>query len=85
MRSAPPASKAPIHTQLLLAGVAVPRGPALGEDVYRHAITASYADLVHSPGTLTEMLVAPLLRVLRTRERYRSVFADPSVNDTDGS
>jgi len=65
--------------------VAVPRGPALGEDVYRHAITASYADLVHSPGTLTEMLVAPLLRVLRTRERYRSVFADPSVNDTDGS
>lgn len=56
-----------------------------GEDVYRRSVTASYADLVRGPGALTERLIAPLLRALRTRERYGSVFADPSVAATPAS
>jgi len=61
------------------------QGPALGEDVYRRSVTASYADLDRGPGALTERLIAPLLRALRTRERYGSVFADPSVAATPAS
>jgi len=61
------------------------QGPALGEDVYRRSVTASYADLDRGPGALTERLIAPLLRALHTRERYGSVFADPSVAATPAS
>lgn len=40
-------------TSLATSGGWGAEGPALGEDIYRRAVTASYADLVKNPGTLT--------------------------------
>lgn len=48
---------------------------------YRRATTASYAELLHQPGTAAERLVGRLLRALGMHEKYASALADPITPD----
>jgi len=63
----------PVH-DYLLQGDPSPRYDAAD---YRRATTASYAELVKQPGTITERLIGRLLRSLGMHDKYASALADP--------
>jgi hypothetical protein len=44
---------------------------------YRRATIASYAELLHQPGTTTERLAGRLLRALGMHDKYVNVLTDP--------
>jgi hypothetical protein len=56
-------------------------GPRSDTPDYRRATSASYAELVRQPGTVTERLVGRLLRSLGVYEKYIRAFIDPDGPD----
>ena len=50
------------------------------EDAYERATTASYADLVAQPGSLTARLLGRFLRKLGTHARYTQELSDPPTS-----
>lgn len=63
----------PVHDHLLRGRT----GPRQDASTYRRATTASYAELVKQPGTVTERLIGRLLRATGTYELYREALANP--------
>jgi hypothetical protein len=45
---------------------------------YRRATTASYAELLHQPGTVTERLIGRLVRALGVDQKYAGAFTEPT-------
>lgn len=52
------------------------------EDTYERATTASYADIVARPGSLTDQLLGRFLRKLGTHPRFVQELSNPPTSDT---
>jgi hypothetical protein len=52
-------------------------GPRQDAPTYERAITASYAELIKQPGTVTERLIGRLLRATGTYQLYVDALANP--------
>lgn len=63
----------PVH-EYLQRGLPSPR---LDSSTYLRATTASYAELVRQPGTVTDRLIGRLLRATGTYDRYVGTLANP--------
>jgi hypothetical protein len=63
----------PVH-DYLLRGLSGPRQDA---PAYQRATSASYAELIKQPGTVTERLMGRLLRATGTHDLYADALTDP--------